>query len=383
MSRATIATPTASPNPITSMSRAATPIQRAPLRIADMRPGFAPESPCPVCRQSWRVQLPLEPALPAEEAGENCAERDDAAHDRPPGLRCPEARKTDVHPEDARDQRHREEDHADHRQDAQHVVHLVRDDRLVRLLERVDDLLVVVEHVPDSLRSVDDVVEVELELLGQEALGMALEPAQRGALGLVDLAVRDDLLLDVGDVADDLLGAALEHLVLDRVELVPDLVQDREAVVEEVVEDVVEEVAGALAEQARAKCLVLVAALEEAGDGKQLDGRQRDQEVGAEEDVELGGVQALDGLVVDREVEDDEEVLGVLVDLRPLALREHVLEVERVPAEAKRESLRLVLARRVQVDPGDAVLAELSEPRLWLRDDLAREAAGPDPLDAG
>ena len=54
-----------------------------------------------------------------------------------------------------------------------------------------------------------------------------------------------------------------------------------------------------------------------------------------------------------------------------------------VPAEAKRKSLRLVLARRVQVDPGDAVLVELSEPRLWLRDDLAREAAGPDPLDAG
>ena len=75
----------------------------------------------------------------------------------------------------------------------------------------------------------------------------------------------------------------------------------------------------------------------------------------AEEDVQLGGVQPLDGLVVEREVEDEEEVVGVLVDLRPLALREHVLEVERVPAEALGELGRGLLVGRVEVDPGQAV----------------------------
>jgi len=63
-----------------------------------------------------------------------------------------------------------------------------------------------------------------------------------------------------------------------------------------------------------------------------------------DEDVELGGVQALDGLVVDREVQYAEEVLGVLVDLRPLALREDVLEVERVPAEALGEGRCFLVA---------------------------------------
>ena len=65
------------------------------------------------------------------------------------------------------------------REDAQDVVLPVRDDRLVRVLERLDDLLVVVEQVPDPLARVDDVVEVELELLGQEPLDVALE--QRAA----------------------------------------------------------------------------------------------------------------------------------------------------------------------------------------------------------
>ena len=113
-----------------------------------------------------------------------------------------------------------------------------------------------------------------------------------------------------------------------------DLVEDREAVVEEVVEHLVEQAAGALREELLAQRLVVLAAVEEPRDGQQLDVRQRDEVVGAEEDVELGGVQPLDRLVVDREVEDDEEVVRVLVDLRPLALREHVLDVERVPAEA-------------------------------------------------
>ena len=67
----------------------------------------------------------------------------------------------------------------------------------------------------------------------------------------------------------------------------------------------------------------------------------------AEEEVELGGVQALDGLVVDREVQDDEEVIRVLVDLRTLALREHVLDVQRVPLEALGE----LLGRRRRPEP--------------------------------
>ena len=179
-----------------------------------------------------------------------------------------------VHPEDARDQRERQQDHADDGEKLEPVLLPVRDDRLVRVLERLDDLLVVVEEVPDALGRVDDVVEVELEVIGEEALCVALEQAQGRALGLDDLAVRDDLLLRVGDVADDLLAAALLELVLDRVQLVPDLVQDREAVVEEVVEDVVEQVARRLREELVAKLVVLLAAAEEVGDGQQLDVRR-------------------------------------------------------------------------------------------------------------
>ena len=91
----------------------------------------------------------------------------------------------------------------------------------------------------------------------------------------------------------------------------------------------------------------------------------------SEEEVELRGVQALHGLVVDREVKDDEEVVRVLVDLRPLALREHVFDVERMPLEPLRELFGAGGVRQRDIDPGEAVGAELSEPRLGPRDGLA------------
>jgi hypothetical protein len=126
---------------------------------------------------------------------------------------------------------------------------------------------------------------------------------------------------------------------------VADLVEDREAVVEEVVEDVIEEVSGALREEALAKLRLVVAAQEEACDRKELDDGEGDEVVRSEEDVELAGVQPLDRLVVDREVEDDEAVVVVLVDLRPLALGEDVLDVQRMPAEALGERGRLLTRR--------------------------------------
>ena len=95
-------------------------------------------------------------------------------------------------------------------------------------------------------------------------------------------------------------------------------------------------------------------------DRQQLDGGQRDEVVLADEEVELGRVQPLDGLVVEREVEDAEQVVGVLVDLRALALGEDVLDVEGMPAEALRELRRDLVVRSVEVDPGETVGGELS-----------------------
>ena len=143
-----------------------------PLTAVTRCPGVVPVWSRGLTRRKPQVAV-LKPALAAEEA--------EHADERPTSRRrCPEC----VHvvrspgsstfiPKKPVMKRQRQQHDAEDRQDPQHVVLVVRDHRLVRVLERLDDLLVVVEEVPDPLGRVDDVVEVELELLRQEALDAA------------------------------------------------------------------------------------------------------------------------------------------------------------------------------------------------------------------
>src|SRR4029079_17453014 len=90
----------------------------------------------------------------------------------------------------------------------------------------------------------------------------------------------------------------------------------------------------------------------------------------------------------DGEVEDCEQVarrllLRVHVDLRPLAARHHVLDVQRVPAEPRTELGRLLLGGPLEMDPGQAVAVELSEPRPLDRLDRKRRQPGATRADAG
>ena len=89
-------------------------------------------------------------------------------------------------------------------------------------------------------------------------------------------------------------------------------------------------------------------------------------------------------------MEDGEEVAvaavvvaGVDVDLRALAPREDVLDVERVPAEAAGEQLGLAGGRGEEVDPGEAVGLELSERGARLDDRSARRQRGANGCEAG
>ena len=168
---------------------------------------------------------------------------------------------------------------------------------------------------------------------------------------------------------------ALEDLLLDPLELVADLAEHREAVVERVVDDLVEQVAGALREAAFSRT--------------SSEERQRSNRYSTGGSGWFGSVIRKSGpmnmsssaafsrptrLVEDREVQDDEEVVVVLVDLRALVAREDVLVVERVELEVLLEPGALGGAGALDVDPAQA--APLDDLDLGLG---ASEACGIDP----
>ena len=221
----------------------------------------------------------------------------------------------------------------------------------------LDDLLEVLEHVPDALGRVVDVVEVDLEVLGHVALACARGRCSAARCGRTILRKLMISCLTSEMSRTISRRAALEDVVLDALELVAHLAEHRERGVDAVVDDLVEQVAGALAEQLLAHVLARAAALEEVLERLQRLVGQRDDEVGPDEDVELGRVQAADGLVEAREVQDDEEVVLVLVDLRALVAREDVLVVERVEVEVLLEPGAIDRARALDVDPAQTPAA--------------------------
>ncbi len=228
----------------------------------------------------------------------------------------------------------------------------MREDRLVRALETLDDLLEVLEHVPDALGGIGQVVEVDVEILGQIALLGALQGAEHGALRADDGAEVDDLLLDVAQLADDLgRPATLEDVVLQAPKLAAELAEHREAGVDGAVEDLVEQEARSLAHDVEPHVLARAGALEQRRERNDLLVRQRDDVVGPDEDVELGRVQPPGLLVEAGELHDEEEVLVVLVDLGPLVVARDVLEVELVEVELLCQPDPVGESGLVDVDP--------------------------------
>ena len=103
-----------------------------------------------------------------------------------------------------------------------------------------------------------------------------------------------------------------------------------------------------------AQLLLLAVALEHRGQRRERDVRERDQVVRAHEQVELGGQDPAGLLLEQREVQDDEDVVVVLVELRRVVARVDVLVVERVEVEVGLEPVAIGGPRRFDVDPADA-----------------------------
>ena len=82
---------------------------------------------------------------------------------------------------------------------------------------------------------------------------------------------------------------------------------------------------------------------------------QRDDVVGAHEQVHLDDVEPLAVAVEARELQHHEEVVVVAVHLGALVARVDVLVVERVELEVLLQPLLGVVARLGDVDPADAV----------------------------
>lgn len=183
----------------------------------------------------------------------------------------------------------------------------------------------------------------------------AVEHADQRAGGALEL---DHLAGEFVDAAGDF-GVAAEDLGLDLVDVVLDSGHHRGVAVDHRVEDGVEGGLGAQGEQFRG-------GLHAAADRGQVGGRavaDRDEEVLADEDVELAEFHLLRRVQVTGGAQDDEEGVAVTFQLGALMGLQGVLDGQRVEVELGGQGVEFGLGRAVQADPGHAVglFAQLPE----------------------
>jgi hypothetical protein len=148
---------------------------------------------------------------------------------------------------------------------------------------------------------------------------------------------------------------------------------------------VVQEVARTLREVLLAHLFAGPAALEQVLDRLERLVRQRYDEVGPDEDVELTGVEPADLLVEHGKVQDDEEVVRILIELRALVARHHVFQVERVEVVVLGEPGALEHRGLDNLQPPQAGVLDLGYLRLGALDLRCNDAAtiGPGPSQSG
>ena len=147
-----------------------------------------------------------------------------------------------------------------------------------------------------------------------------------------------------------------EHVFLDLPHVPTNLVENREHVIHQAIQDAVEQPARPFSHVALGKGLILLATGEEGLQRLEPAIVHHDQEVGANEEIDLAGRTDAPLVVEYGEMHHDEEIVLVLVDFGALALAQHVVEVQRVKAEPAPQHIDVLRRRVFDVHPGYVVI---------------------------
>ena len=262
----------------------------------------------------------------------------------------------EVLPEEAREHDEREQDRREDGQALDDEVQAVRDRREVDVHRAGEEILVAVDQVGDADQVVEDVAEVALGLgvAARKHGRSAEELARHVALRADDAPQAVQLPLHAHDLLQVLVLGVAEDLVLDTVDPLVVVLERREEAVGEAVDQAVEDDDRPLelARLARVALAELIAA-------RRVLSPHRDEVALRVEDVHLD-----EAVRVGRgrgPVDDEEDEVVVLLQLRPLAELLGVLERERVEAEDVAQELEVVRLGVLEVEPEEI---SAREPRL-------------------
>lgn len=224
-----------------------------------------------------------------------------------------------VHAVEAGDDGKREHDDRKKCEDFDDVIGVVRDDRFIGFLERGGQFLEVFEVVPDFFDFIDDIVKVDIEVVGEEFFVLVFELGDDGALRNDHAAKIDDVFFKHQDVLEAVAGmVGVENFGFEVVDVFTESVEKWKGRAKKVVGKHIKEVTWAFAEVFFAHFAFGFAVGEEFFDGWIVIVKGN-EEVWTNEDVDFGVTDVAPAAGADRNVKNHKDVVVVVVDFWSLA----------------------------------------------------------------
>ncbi len=195
-------------------------------------------------------------------------------------------------------------------------------------MEGSGQFLEVFEVVPNFFDFVDDIVKVNIKVLGEEFFILVFELGDDGALRNDHAAEVDDVFFEHEDVFEAVAGmVGIENFGFEVVDVFAERVEKREARTKEVIGEHIKKITRPFGKVFFAGFAIFLAFGEEFFDCGVVIVK-RDDKIGTDKNVYFGGFNMAGATRADRDVQDHENVIVVVVDFRPLAFGKAIFEVE-------------------------------------------------------
>lgn len=186
----------------------------------------------------------------------------------------------------------------------------------------------VFEVVPNFFDFVDDIVEVDIKVFGEEFFVFMFELSDDRALRDDHAAEIDDVFFEHEDVFEAVAGmVGIEDFRFHVVDTFTERIENGKTGAKEVISEHIEEIAGTFGEIFFAQFFVAFEVGEEFFD-RGVVVVKGDEKVGPDEDVDLGVFDLAVSSGANRNMQDHENIIVVVVDFGTLAFGKAIFEVE-------------------------------------------------------
>lgn len=271
----------------------------------------------------------------------------------PEGVRVFPEGDVGAHGENIGVDRHREHNRREDREDLHREVELIGEEGVVGCFEGLDNFLVVFEDVPKADIGADEILKIDFEGAWNEWAFFLKERLDDGSLRFQCPAEIENVSLYNGDFEDHLFFFSVEDAFLDRVEVLGDVVEAREAGTEKHIEEMIQEVRRCFIHKYPAFPLAFFECLEKIHDLKDVASVPGDEVCLGEDDIHFARVGGAIGCVEERNMNRKEKAVFESDRLGLIGGCREFLNGDRMYVEVFLQVQDVFRSRIRHIDPGD------------------------------